>query len=193
MPDCSVIAINEATMAEYDPPQPLWKRAVAGVLDFALAFAVFAPLGAHVFGVGHVPDFIAQRAKYVYSLSGTAFAATIALTVCYFVVLGGTGGTVFQRLFRMKQAAPGDEVQEVIKTIVRPDEQRRVQIYRRKDGLFSFLEEQRVRSQDGGWSWRPFPPFTALGDSPEASERQARVTIGWLGSVSSQFVAKDTI
>ncbi len=169
-------------MARYDPPQPLWKRNVAGILDFVLAFTVFAVLTAEVFGAGKAPAFIARNpnTKYI-SLSGYAFAATIALTVGYFIVLGRTGGTVFQRLFGMKRAKAGDEMQEVIKTIVRSDGKRRVQIYRREDGLFSFVEEQRLRDLDGEPRWRPFPPFAAVCDSPEASEQQARAAIGWVG------------
>ena len=34
--------------------------------------------------------------------------AAIALIIAYFVVLGRTGGTVFQRLFGMKRAKPTD-------------------------------------------------------------------------------------
>jgi len=169
-------------MAEYDPPQPLWKRNIAGILDFVLAFAVFAVLTTQVFGTGKVPAFITQNPNINYvSVSGYAFAATVALTVGYFIVLGRTGGTVFQRLFDMRRAKAGDEMQEVIKTIVRSDGKRRVQIYRREDGLFSFIEEQRLRDLDGEPRWRPFPPFAALSDSAEACEQQARAAIGWLG------------
>jgi hypothetical protein len=169
-------------MAKYDPLQPLWKRSIAGIVDFVLAFTVFAVLTTQVFGAGNAPAFIAQNPKIKYvSMSGSAFAATIVLTVGYFIVLGGTGGTVFQRLFGMKRAKAGDEMQEVIKTIVRSDGKRRVQIYRREDGLFSFIEEQRLRDRDGEPRWRSFPPFAAVCDSPEASEQQARAAIGWLG------------
>jgi hypothetical protein len=102
------------------------------------------------------------------------------MTIGYFRVLGANGGTVFQRLFGIKRATDGADVYEVIKTVVRPDQQRRVQIYRRNDGLFSAVEEQRMRDRDGEPYWRPFPPFAAACDSPEAAERQARSAVRWL-------------
>ena len=40
-------------MATYDPPQPLWKRNVAGVLDFLLALVVFGFLFNKL--MGHQP------------------------------------------------------------------------------------------------------------------------------------------
>jgi hypothetical protein len=169
-------------MARYDPTQPLWKRNVAGILDFVLAFAVFAVLTAEVFGAGKAPAFIARNpnTKYV-TLSGYAFAATVALTVGYFVVLGATGGTVFQRLFGMKRAKAGDDIQEIIKTIVRSDGKRRVQIYRREDGLFSFVEEQRLGDRTasrGGGHFR----LLQRGAIPQrpANSKPAQQSAGWV-------------
>ena len=51
-------------MATYNPPQPLWKRNVAGVLDFLLALIVFHLLfdvvalgrGDGVFGTDPIPE-----------------------------------------------------------------------------------------------------------------------------------------
>src|SRR5215813_3972699 len=37
-------------VAEYDPPQPLWKRNLAGILDFALAMIVFGIPSTKIFG-----------------------------------------------------------------------------------------------------------------------------------------------
>jgi hypothetical protein len=42
-------------MAQYDPPQPLWKRNLAGILDFVLAFTVFAILAAKSFPLQGFP------------------------------------------------------------------------------------------------------------------------------------------
>jgi hypothetical protein len=93
-------------MATYDPPQPMSKRIVAGILDFLLAF----------FGIGFVLGKIFPAEPHaavkitgaatteVFALSGWPALLLIALIVAYFVVLGRTGGTVFQRLFRMKRA-----------------------------------------------------------------------------------------
>lgn|SRR5262245_28045138 len=91
-------------MAEYDSPQPLWKRNLAGILDFALAMSVFGILSAQIFGPGTPPPNLTQNpnTSSVW-LSGWALLVALLLTVGYFVVLGRTGGTVFQRLFGMKR------------------------------------------------------------------------------------------
>ena len=47
-------------MAEYNPPQPLWKRVVAGILDFVLAFTVFAILTVQVTGTACPADLLAR-------------------------------------------------------------------------------------------------------------------------------------
>jgi len=90
-------------MAHYDPQQPMWKRIAAGFLDFLLAF----------FGLGTVLGKIFPAAPSnaqgagtteLFTLNGWPALLLIALIVAYFVVLGRTGGTVFQRLFGMKRA-----------------------------------------------------------------------------------------
>jgi hypothetical protein len=86
-------------MTVYDPPQPVWKRSVAGLFDFILATMVFAVPLYQFFGVHEINQI---GARYGLSLGG--LLALAALIVAYFVVLGRTGGTVFQRLFRMKRA-----------------------------------------------------------------------------------------
>jgi hypothetical protein len=37
-------------------------------------------------------------------LSGSSSLLLIGLIIAYFVIMGRTGGTIFQRLFRMKRA-----------------------------------------------------------------------------------------
>jgi hypothetical protein len=170
-------------MAEYDPPQPLWKRVVAGILDLVLAFAVFAVLTAQVAGTGGCPPALLARnpnAKCI-GLSFAALAVVCALTVGYFVVLDGTGGTVFQRLFGLQRAKHSSDVREVVKIVVRADKKRRVLICRREDGRFSFFEEQRLRDLNDEPRWRPFATFEAVCDSAETAEQTARASIGWLG------------
>jgi hypothetical protein len=94
-------------MAIYDPPQPLWKRILAGILDFTLAAAVFGSVlfyfFAEPFPVAH-PEIIGGK-KEIWSITPPISLALIALIFAYFVVLGRAGGTVFQRLFRMKRAS----------------------------------------------------------------------------------------
>jgi len=93
-------------MAEYDSPQPLWKRNLAGILDFVLAMTVFGILSAQIFGPGTPPPNVTQNPNTsTVWLSGWALIVTVLLTVGYFIVLGRTGGTVFQRLFGMKRRA----------------------------------------------------------------------------------------
>jgi hypothetical protein len=86
-------------MAVYDPPQPIWKRNVAGVFDFILATMVFAVPLYQFYGVHEV-----RQAGVHYGLNLGGLLALVGLVVVYFVVLGRTGGTVFQRLFGMKRA-----------------------------------------------------------------------------------------
>jgi hypothetical protein len=112
-------------MAEYDRPQSLWKRVVAGILDLILAFSVFAILTAQVTGtLGACPPAVLARSPGArcFGLSFGAFAVVGGLTVAYFAVLGATGGTVFQRLFGMQRAKHPSDVREVVKIILRPFE-----------------------------------------------------------------------
>jgi hypothetical protein len=94
-------------MAIYDPPQPLWKRILAGILDFTLAAAVFGSVlfyfFAEPFPVAH-PEIIGGK-KEIWSITPPISLVLIALIFAYFVVLGRTGGTVFQRLLRMKRVS----------------------------------------------------------------------------------------
>jgi hypothetical protein len=169
-------------MATYDPPQPIWKRVVAGILDFLLAFAVFAVLTAQVAGGACSPAVLA-RFKFTrcVTLSFGALVVICALTVGYFAVLGATGGTVFQRLFGMQRARHPSDVREVVKIILRPDQKRRVLICRREDGRFAFFEEQRLTDLNDDPRWRSMGAFEAVCDSAETAETTARAAIGWLG------------
>jgi hypothetical protein len=94
-------------MATYDPPQPLWKRNVVGVLDFLLAFFVFGLLFNRIFGYQPHPPVInsAVTTTEVFGLDGWSALLTILLVIVYFIVLGRTGGTIFQRLFGMRRVA----------------------------------------------------------------------------------------
>jgi len=97
-------------MATYDPPQPLWKRNLAGILDFFLAFFVCAYVVSKIFGnrSGGPDAFGKPFASFnygdaSYELGGWPVLLALALVIAYFVILGQTGGTVFQRLFGMKR------------------------------------------------------------------------------------------
>jgi RDD family len=172
-------------MAKYDPPQPAWKRAVAGLLDLVLALSVFIALTAPVTGpyLGPCPWAAAARVPGArcFNFSIPAIVVILTLTVGYFVVLGGTGGTVFQRVFGMQRARHASDVREVVKIILRPDEQRRVLICKREDGRFSFFEEKRLRDLNDEPRWRSSAAFETVCDSAEAAEMTARAAIGWLG------------
>ena len=97
-------------LANYDPTaEPLWKRNVAGILDFLLCVVFFGYLLNLFFGnTPHVPVVVSTSAgaitKYpVISLSGWPALALVGLTIAYFVLLGRSGGH-FQRVFRMRRA-----------------------------------------------------------------------------------------
>lgn len=94
-------------MAVYDPPQPMWKRMLAGTLDVLLVAIGFGYLLFKVMGgplhppVTH-PD--NSTTTEIFSLGPLPSLLLLALIIAYFIVLGRTGGTVFQRLLAMKRA-----------------------------------------------------------------------------------------
>jgi hypothetical protein len=94
-------------MANYDPAQPLWKRNTAGILDFVLVFLVFGFLLSRLPGnQSPSPPFApapGARVVEVFGIGGWQTLVLIGLLVAYFVVMGRTGGTIFQRLFGMKR------------------------------------------------------------------------------------------
>jgi hypothetical protein len=95
-------------MANWDPPQPLWKRNIAGILDFIFATAVFGVPLFKLFATSPTPQpgtYLAENHMKVTGLTGWPFWLLVALIIGYFIVLGRTGGTVFQRAFGMKRAA----------------------------------------------------------------------------------------
>ena len=95
-------------MATYNPAQPMWKRIVAGTLDFLLAlYAIGFTLG-KIFPAGpHAPTKIpGATTTELFALTGWPVLLLPVLIVAYFLVLSRTGGTVFQRLFRMSRARP---------------------------------------------------------------------------------------
>jgi hypothetical protein len=97
-------------MAVYDPPQPLWKRNLAGILDFLLAFLGFSLLLV-VLGLARIvgPPPGVPEGVYVpatINLQPGPLLVLLALIIAYFVVLGRLGGTVFQQLFGMKRRDP---------------------------------------------------------------------------------------
>jgi hypothetical protein len=90
-------------MATYDPPQPIWKRSLAGFLDFVLALLGFGYLISKIFGVrSEVPDINGELVT-TFELGKAPALLVIVLVVAYFILLGQTGGTVFQRLFSMRR------------------------------------------------------------------------------------------
>jgi hypothetical protein len=80
--------------------------------------------------------------------------------------------------------------EKVIATLTAPEGQRRrVKVYRRIDGLYSFFEEYEYKhllnydkgeDSDFEWRWAKLPPHQAICESPTAAEREAYGRIGWL-------------
>ena len=96
-------------MATYDPPQPLWKRNVAGISDFILSVLLFGFVFTKIFGTQPGPQIVIPGAvtHEVAGLSGLPLLATAIAVIAYFIVLGRTGGTIFQRLLQMKRSSGG--------------------------------------------------------------------------------------
>jgi hypothetical protein len=74
---------------------------------------------------------------------------------------------------------------QVIRTITRTDGQRRVDIFRRADGLYGFAEMAHYQNPLGGGSWAPLLSYATVVDSPDAAEREARASIPWLIEISN--------
>ena len=94
-------------MAEYDPPQPLWKRNVAAILDFLLVLIVGGYLLSKLPGNQPPPPMVGPAGTtttQLFGIGGWPAIALIAVIIAYFVILGRTGGTIFQRAFGMKRA-----------------------------------------------------------------------------------------
>jgi hypothetical protein len=71
----------------------------------------------------------------------------------------------------------------IIKTMVRPDGERRVEIVQRDDGLFSFAEDMRALTYDGDPCWTSaWPSPSPIFDSAETAEAEARARIDWLAA-----------
>lgn len=93
-------------MVSYAPPQPLWKRNLAGIFDFVLAVSVFGTLLYLSFGSQpRAPVTKPDAPTELFSLGPWPTLILVLSVIAYFVVLGRTGGTVFQRLFGMKRLA----------------------------------------------------------------------------------------
>jgi hypothetical protein len=96
-------------MTSCDPPQPKWKRILAGILDFCLAFFVCVYLTAKTFGNStEVPVFGEPELSFGlngrdFSVGGISALLAALLMIAYFVILDRTGGTVFQRMFGMRR------------------------------------------------------------------------------------------
>ena len=71
-------------------------------------------------------------------------------------------------------------MRQVVKTFVRPDQKRRVRIYRRDDGLFSFDEAYQAKDWNGEPCWIALPPYSSFCDTAESAEREAMASIPWL-------------
>jgi RDD family protein len=94
-------------LAVYDPPQPLWKRNLAAILDFLLSFSASGYIFSKVFGPQPGPKVQIPGATTteMFGIGGLPLLCAVIAVILYFVVLGRTGGTIFQRLFGMKRAA----------------------------------------------------------------------------------------
>jgi hypothetical protein len=91
-------------VASYAPPQPFWKRDLAGILNFSLAVSVFGTVLYLAFGSQpRAPVTKTGGPTEIFSLGPWPTLALLVLVIAYFVVLGRTGGTVFQRLFGMRR------------------------------------------------------------------------------------------
>jgi hypothetical protein len=80
----------------------------------------------------------------------------------------------------------------VLKTMVHPSGQRRVQIIRRSDGLFSYDEEELVMAYDAELAealkdyrtyWVPTKRGVSIFESQGAAESTARGAIAWLAEI----------
>jgi hypothetical protein len=75
---------------------------------------------------------------------------------------------------------------QVLKSIESSDGARLIEIFRRDDGFFGFVELKHYLREEGDiWSppsyWAPVgPPFSSISETLEIAEREARATVAWL-------------
>lgn len=72
-----------------------------------------------------------------------------------------------------------------VKEFLSPDRKRRVVIFQREDGEFSFREDRRLESassEQWGPLWTPAP----ICDTEEAAEDAARAEVEWLRDICSR-------
>jgi hypothetical protein len=74
----------------------------------------------------------------------------------------------------------------IVKSIVSADGQRRVDIFKRDDGFFGFVESKLYQREENDILsppsyWAPAgPPFESITETLEIAEREARSAIAWL-------------
>ncbi len=99
-------------MANYDPPQSLLKRVAVGSLDLIASFEILGLLISKVIGSRPNPPsaddegvitFRGSASGIGFDIEGWPALLLIALVIAYLVILGRSGGTIFQRLFGMKR------------------------------------------------------------------------------------------
>jgi hypothetical protein len=87
---------------------------------------------------------------------------------------------------------PASSPNHVLKTIVHPSGERRVQIIRRFDGLFTYDEEELVMAYDPELAealsdfrtcWVPAKLDVSIFESQEAAESAARGAVTWLAEI----------
>jgi hypothetical protein len=75
---------------------------------------------------------------------------------------------------------------EAVESLLSPDGQRRVDIYRRADGLFGFDVPKR---HDGPANtreyWAPLGPFGTITATAESAKREAYSRVPWLQRISN--------
>jgi hypothetical protein len=78
-------------MAVYDPPKPLWKRNLAGILDFLLAFVVFGFLASKVFGNQHVAPAVTPPGTTATELFGLGTWPSLSVLVLIILISSYSG------------------------------------------------------------------------------------------------------
>jgi hypothetical protein len=73
--------------------------------------------------------------------------------------------------------------QGTVKTLFSPDGQYCIEIFKRDDGFFGFVEMKHYKRAEGNF-WALFGPHSTITDTAEAAEREARTTISWLIQIS---------
>lgn len=151
----------------------------------------------------HPPDAAAEEGLLLLAIIYLPAASLTVLLRSLGVRGQRTGYRTFAKAHQPKQAASTKDHDEdepvqlpetLVKALPHPSGNQRVLIVKRRDGHFSYREEERMpvydpelaeRLQDYSTAWTPTGDTVIICDTAEAAEREARGAVMWLRALDA--------